>query len=130
MIYTGAERMELKSTQIGQRLAQHPYNRVRLLNAGIEVSGENHQYLIPFNELIDIRCKRGIVWGELEFEILEEQVVRLHGTEWKQTQRFYHFLNEKWQQWSVEMSEVSAQVLTSLAQSIIQQTQQDAWLLT
>lgn len=26
------------------------------------------------------------------------------------------------------MSEVSAQVLTSLAQSIIQQTQQDAWL--
>ncbi|WP_369334199.1 hypothetical protein, partial [Vibrio parahaemolyticus] len=28
--------MELKSTQIGQRLAQHPYNRVRLLNAGIE----------------------------------------------------------------------------------------------
>ncbi|WP_422146150.1 hypothetical protein, partial [Xenorhabdus bovienii] len=22
--------MELKSTQIGQRLAQHPYNRVRL----------------------------------------------------------------------------------------------------
>ena len=128
MIHTGAERMELKSTQIGQRLAQHPYNRVRLLNAGIEVSGENHQYLIPFNELVDIRCKRGIVWGELEFEVLDEQVVRLHGTEWKQTQRFYHFLNEKWQQWSVEMSEVSAQVLTSLTQSILQQTQQDAWL--
>ncbi|MTC58249.1 MULTISPECIES: DNA helicase IV [Providencia] len=120
--------MELKSTQIGQRLAQHPYNRVRLLNAGIEVSGDNHKYLIPFNELIDIRCKRGIVWGELEFEIINEQVVRLHGTEWKQTQHFYRFLNEKWQQWSAEMSEVSAQVLTPLAQSILQQTQQDSWL--
>ncbi len=120
--------MELKSTQIGQRLAQHPYNRVRLLNAGIEVSGENHQYMIPFNELIDIRCKRGIVWGELEFEIIGEQVVRLHGTEWKQTQHFYHYLNEKWQQWSAEMSMVSAEVLTSLAGRILQQTTQDAWL--
>ena len=120
--------MELKSTQIGQRLAQHPYNRVRLLNAGIEVSGDNHQYLIPFNELIDIRCKRGIVWGELEFEIIDEQVVRLHGTEWKQTQRFYHYLNDKWQQWSAEMSTISAEVLTSLVESIRQQTRQDAWL--
>ncbi|EMT6576976.1 DNA helicase IV [Providencia rettgeri] len=120
--------MELKSTQIGQRLAQHPYNRVRLLNAGIEVSGENHQYLIPFNELIDLRCKRGIVWGELEFEIVNEQVVRLHGTEWKQTQRFYHYLNEKWQQWSIEMSQVSAHVLTELVNVIEQLTQQDHWL--
>ncbi|MDK7759664.1 DNA helicase IV [Providencia rettgeri] len=120
--------MELKSTQIGQRLAQHPYNRVRLLNAGIEVSGENHQYLIPFNELIDLRCKRGIVWGELEFEIVNEQVVRLHGTEWKQTQRFYHYLNEKWQQWSIEMSQVSAHVLTGLVNAIEQLTQQDHWL--
>nr|ELR5256184.1 DNA helicase IV [Providencia rettgeri] len=120
--------MELKSTQIGQRLAQHPYNRVRLLNAGIEVSGENHQYLIPFNELIDLRCKRGIVWGELEFEIVNEQVVRLHGTEWKQTQRFYHYLYEKWQQWSAEMSQVSAQVLTELVKTIEQLIKQDHWL--
>ncbi|WP_369308150.1 DNA helicase IV [Providencia rettgeri] len=120
--------MELKSTQIGQRLAQHPYNRVRLLNAGIEVSGENHQYLIPFNELVDLRCKRGIVWGELEFEILNEQVVRLHGTEWKQTQRFFHYLNEKWQQWSREMSQVSAEVLTQLVNKIEQISQQDTWL--
>ncbi|QXX84823.1 MULTISPECIES: DNA helicase IV [Providencia] len=120
--------MELKSTQIGQRLAQHPYNRVRLLNAGIEVSGENHQYLIPFNELIDLRCKRGIVWGELEFEIVNEQVIRLHGTEWKQTQRFFHYLNEKWQQWSGEMSEVSAEVLSHLVNKIEQISQQDTWL--
>ncbi|MDD9339635.1 MAG: DNA helicase IV [Providencia heimbachae] len=120
--------MELKSTQIGQRLAQHPYNRVRLLNAGIEVSGESHQYLIPFNELIDIRCKLGIVWGELEFEVIDEQVVRLHGTEWKQTQHFYHYVTDKWQQWSAEMSAVSAEVLTSLVNTILQQTNQDAWL--
>ncbi|EKT62050.1 DNA helicase IV [Providencia burhodogranariea] len=119
--------MELKSTQIGQRLAQHPYNRVRLLNAGIEVGGEKHEYLIPFNQLIDIRCKRGIVWGELEFELADEQVVRLHGTEWKQTQRFYHYLSEKWQQWSTEMSEISAEVLISLAKTIQQQTQVDVW---
>ncbi|EKT58465.1 DNA helicase IV [Providencia sneebia] len=120
--------MELKSTQIGQRLAQHPYNRVRLLNAGIEVSGEKHQYLIPFNQLIEIRCKRGIVWGELEFELIDEQVVRLHGTEWKQTQRFYHYLNDKWQQWSSEMSEISADVLSSLANSLSQQIHKDCWL--
>lgn len=119
--------MELKSTQIGQRLAQHPYNRVRLLNAGIEVGGEKHEYLIPFNQLIDIRCKRGIVWGELEFELSDEQVVRLHGTEWKQTQRFYHYLSDKWQQWSTEMSDISAEVLIPLAKTIQQQTQQDVW---
>lgn len=86
--------MELKSTQIGQRLAQHPYNRVRLLNAGIEVSGDKHQYLIPFNQLIGIQCKRGIVWGELEFELPEGKVVRLHGTEWQQTQHFCHSFNK------------------------------------
>lgn len=120
--------MELKSTQIGQRLAQHPYNRVRLLNAGIEVSGEDHQYLIPFNELIDLRCKRGIVWGELEFEIMNEQVVRLHGTQWKQTQRFYHYLHAKWQQWSKEMSLVSAEVLNELVREIESQVKQDHWL--
>lgn len=119
--------MELKSTQIGQRLAQHPYNRVRLLNAGIEVSGEKHQYLIPFNQLLDIRCKRGIVWGELEFELVDEQVVRLHGTEWKQTQHFYHYLHDKWQLWSNEMSDVSADVLATLANNIQRQTQQDVW---
>ncbi|NGE24532.1 hypothetical protein G5637_38545, partial [Klebsiella pneumoniae] len=39
--------MELKSTQMGQTLARHPYNRVRLLNAGIEVSGAKHRYVIP-----------------------------------------------------------------------------------
>lgn len=35
--YSG-ETMELRATKMGQHLAQHPYNRVRLLNAGVEVS--------------------------------------------------------------------------------------------
>ena len=91
--------MELKATSLGKHLAQHPYNRVRLLHAGVEVSGEKHEYLIPFNQLIQVRCKRGIVWGELEFELPDEKVVRLHGTEWQETQRFYHFLQQAWQQW-------------------------------
>ncbi|MDX7987709.1 DNA helicase IV [Xenorhabdus sp. 12] len=120
--------MELKSTQIGQRLAQHPYNRVRLLNAGIEVSGDKHQYLIPFNQLIGIQCKRGIVWGELEFELPEGKVVRLHGTEWQQTQGFYHYLLREWQKWSTDMSDVSADVLASQVNEINKIEQQDRWL--
>ena len=38
--------MELKSTPMGQRLAQRPYNRVKLLNAGIEVSGEKSTFIL------------------------------------------------------------------------------------
>ncbi|PHM70210.1 DNA helicase IV [Xenorhabdus kozodoii] len=120
--------MELKSTQIGQRLAQHPYNRVRLLNAGIEVSGDRHQYLIPFNQLIDIQCRRGIVWGELEFELPERKVVRLHGTDWQQTQRFYHYLLKEWQKWSLDMGDVSADVLAAQVNKITQIKRQNRWL--
>ncbi|KQN47842.1 DNA helicase IV [Serratia sp. Leaf50] len=119
--------MELKSTSFGKHLAQHPYNRVRLLNAGVEVSGDKHHYLIPFNQLIHIRCKRGIVWGELEFELPEQKVVRLHGTEWQETQQFYHYLMKEWQAWSLEMSEVSAGVLQQQIESLTRIEQQDAW---
>ncbi|WP_199061809.1 DNA helicase IV [Serratia sp. ASV30] len=119
--------MELKATSLGKHLAQHPYNRVRLLHAGVEVSGEKHEYLIPFNQLIQVRCKRGIVWGELEFELTDEKVVRLHGTEWQETQRFYHYLQQSWQQWSSEMSEVSAEVLQQQVDHIRQIEQQDKW---
>lgn len=120
--------MELKATAMGKRLAQHPYNRVRLLAAGVEVSGDRHEYLIPFNQLLNIVCKRGLVWGELEFLLPEEKVVRLHGTEWQETQRFFHYLQQAWQQWSREMSEVSAHVLTALQQEIDSFLQQDRWL--
>ncbi len=119
--------MELKATSLGKHLAQHPYNRVRLLHAGVEVSGEKHEYLIPFNQLIQVRCKRGIVWGELEFELPDEKVVRLHGTEWQETQRFYHYLLQSWQQWSAEMSEVSAGVLQEQVEHIQRIEQQDKW---
>ena len=40
--------------------------------------------------------------GELEFTLPGEKVVRLHGTEWSETQRFYHHLNTLWQQWSAK----------------------------
>ena len=42
--------MELKATTLGKRLAQHPYDRAVILNAGIKVSGDRHEYLIPFNQ--------------------------------------------------------------------------------
>ena len=120
--------MELKATSLGKHLAQHPYNRVRLLNAGVEVSGEKHEYLIPFNQLLAIKCKRGLVWGELEFQLHDDKVVRLHGTEWGETQRFFHYLNQSWQQWSTEMSRVAAGVLDAEVTAIRQCEQQDNWL--
>ena len=48
--------MELKATTLGKRLAQHPYDRAVILNAGIKVSGDRHEYLIPFNQLLAIHC--------------------------------------------------------------------------
>jgi len=120
--------MELKATSLGKHLAQHPYNRVRLLTAGVEVSGEKHEYLIPFNQLLAIKCKRGMVWGELEFVLPEEKVVRLHGTEWQETQRFYHYLNQAWQQWSEEMSQISAGVLAQQVVRLKESEGQDRWL--
>ncbi|MTD40489.1 DNA helicase IV [Erwinia sp. CPCC 100877] len=103
--------MELKATSLGKRLAQHPYDRVRLLSAGVEVTGERHQYLIPFNQLLEVNCKRGLVWGELEFVLPQNRVVRLHGTEWGETRRFFQHLQNEWQSWSEEMSTVAAEVL-------------------
>ncbi len=120
--------MELKSTMVGKHLSQHPYNRVRLLNAGIEVSGEKHHYMIPFNQLLAIDCKRGLVWGELEFTLPGEKVVRLHGTEWTETQRFFHYLERKWNTWSEEMSRISAEELTRAMMQIQQTEQEDRWL--
>ncbi|MFV9685822.1 DNA helicase IV [Pantoea sp. KXB45] len=120
--------MELKATSMGKRLAQHPYNRVRLLTAGVEVSGDKHEYLIPFNQLLDIACKRGLVWGELEFLLADEKVIRLHGTEWQETQRFHHYLMQAWQRWSLEMSAVCCEVLQTLSDEIRTFSEQDRWL--
>ncbi|GKX62615.1 DNA helicase [Pragia fontium] len=120
--------MELKSTSVGQHLAQHPYNKVKMLHAGVEVSGPKHTYTIPFNQLIAIRCKRGLVWGELEFELPQQKVVRLHGTEWHETQRFYHHLMQVWQLWGAEMSQIAADVLLKQMEKIDQRLQQERWL--
>lgn len=120
--------MELKATSLGKRLAQHPYDKVVLLNAGVKVSGERHEYLIPFNQLLAIHCKRGLVWGELEFVLPDEKVVRLHGTEWAETQRFHHHLSTLWQQWSAEMSHVAAQVLRNVLDEINESSEQNSWL--
>lgn len=103
--------MELKATLLGKHLAQHPYNRVKLLTSGVEVSGERHQYLIPFNQLLAINCRRGLVWGELEFVLPDQKVVRLHGTEWQETQHFYRHLESRWHQWSQEMAAIAAAAL-------------------
>lgn len=120
--------MELKATSLGKRLAQHPYDRITLLNAGVKVSGDRHEYLIPFNQLLSMECKRGLVWGELEFVLSDNKVVRLHGTEWGETQRFYQHLNERWQGWSAEMSDVAAGVLTTQLEAISGQVDNAAWL--
>ncbi|MTH46790.1 DNA helicase IV [Intestinirhabdus alba] len=120
--------MELKATSLGKRLAQHPYDRAAILHAGVKVSGDSHEYLIPFNQLLAIHCKRGLVWGELEFVLPDEKVVRLHGIEWAETQRFYHQLNARWQQWSQEMSEIAAGVLQEQVAAIAARTGENRWL--
>ena len=109
-------------------MAQHPYDRVQLLNAGVKVSGDNHEYIIPFNQLLSIHCKRGLVWGELEFVLPDSKVVRLHGTEWNETQRFFHHLNTLWQQWSAEMSNISADVLRQLLVDAGRASAEGKWL--
>ncbi|WP_312948922.1 DNA helicase IV [Superficieibacter sp.] len=120
--------MELKATSLGKRMAQHPYDRVEILNAGVKVSGERHEYLIPFNQLISVHCKRGLVWGELEFVLPEDKVVRLHGTEWGETQRFHNHLLALWQQWSAQMSDIAAGVLNEQLEEIARSSAGGTWL--
>ncbi|MBB1199861.1 DNA helicase IV [Enterobacteriaceae bacterium 89] len=120
--------MELKATALGKRMAQHPYDRVELLNAGVKVSGDRHEYLIPFNQLTAIHCKRGLVWGELEFVLADDKVVRLHGTEWADTQRFHHHLQNSWLQWSDEMSAIAASVLQQQLTVISDSSAEGKWL--
>ncbi|WP_436875967.1 DNA helicase IV [Siccibacter turicensis] len=120
--------MELKATSLGKRLAQHPYDRVTLLTAGVKVAGDKHEYLIPFNQLLAINCKRGLVWGELEFVLPDDKVVRLHGTEWADTQRFWQQLSLQWNGWSEEMSEISAGVLGEALNAVEQLADASKWL--
>ena len=120
--------MELRATALGKRMAQHPYDRVELLHAGVKVSGDRHEYLLPFNQLTAIHCKRGLVWGELEFVLSDDKVVRLHGTEWGDTQRFHHHLQSRWLQWSEEMSVIAADVLGQQLAAIKNASAEGKWL--
>lgn len=120
--------MELKATAVGQHLARHPYNKAKLLNAGVEVSGERHGYIIPFTQLLAINCKRGLVWGELEFGLADGKVIRLHGLEWYEAQQFYQYLVQKWHAWSLEMATLAASMLKTLADKLTALDAQDAWL--
>ncbi|TKU83563.1 DNA helicase IV, partial [Citrobacter sp. TBCS-14] len=58
----------------------------------------------------------------------DDKVVRLHGTEWAETQRFHHHLNILWQQWSQEMSDVAAGVLQQQLDAIAARTSDNKWL--
>ncbi|KNC08965.1 DNA helicase IV [Klebsiella sp. RIT-PI-d] len=120
--------MELKATSLGKRMAQHPYDRAEMLHAGVKVSGERHEYIIPFNQLVSVTCKRGLVWGELEFMLPENKVVRLHGTEWSETQRFHAHLISLWDAWSAQMSEIAAQVLNQQLDEIARRSDDGKWL--
>ena len=91
-------------------MAQHPYDRVQLLNAGVKVSGDSHEYLIPFNQLLSIHCKRGLVWGAGIYPAGRE-VVRCMAPNGMKPSVFTIILNTLWQQWSAEMSDIAADVL-------------------
>lgn len=58
----------------------------------------------------------------------EDKVVRLHGTDWEETQQFYRYLYQSWQNWSKEMSEISAQVLEKQLHNINEITQSNRWI--
>lgn len=111
--------MELKATTIGKHLARHPYHSVEMLPAGIAMRGDEHEYIIPFNELVSFSCRRGVVWGEFEFLLADNKIVRLHGTEWQDTRDFYRQLKTIWQAWSSQMAAVTLQVLQQLELELI-----------
>lgn len=120
--------LELHATRVGKQLARHPYSRARLLTAGVELNGEGGEYTLPFNQLLGIRCKRGIIWGELEFERVDHQVVRLHGTEWRATLAFWHRLDQRWRQWSAQMEPICARVLAALLTQLTGWIRPERWL--
>ncbi|VEA47740.1 helicase IV [Salmonella enterica subsp. arizonae] len=68
------------------------------------------------------------MWGELEFVLPEDKVVRLHGTEWTETQQFHRHLDAHWRRWSQEMSDVAAQALQEQWARISERTGENQWL--
>lgn len=58
--------------------------------------------ILHFQSVI-VGSLRATARSELEFVLPDDKVVRLHGTEWNETQRFYHYFEYFWLQWSAEM---------------------------
>ncbi|MCS6067311.1 hypothetical protein LNO81_09320 [Klebsiella variicola subsp. variicola] len=109
-------------------MAQHPYDRVQLLNAGVRFPATVTSILSLSISYCQCIVKRGLVWGELEFVLPDSKVVRLHGTEWSETQRFYHHLQTLWEQWSAEMSDIAAGVLKRQLATIERTRAEGKWL--
>lgn len=103
--------MEFKVIILGKCMVQYFYDWVQLLNVGVKVFGDCYEYFIFFNQLLLVYCKCGLVWGELEFVLLDVKVVCLYGIEWSEMQCFYYYLYMFWQQWSMEMSDIVVGVL-------------------
>lgn len=120
--------MILKATLLGKHLAQHPFHQIQLLDAGIEFTGPSDDLVIAFNQIVNFSCKRGIIWGEIEFILVDDQKVSLHGTEWQATQAFYDALLNKWQRWSREMVTFTTSQLENQILAINELSQRNCWL--
>lgn len=119
---------KINATQLGKGLAQHPYSSALVHDAGVELIGKETSTVLPFGQLCAITCRRGIVWGELEFLLPQHKVVRLHGLEWDEAQTFYHFLLTHWQQWSEEMARASQTILDEQAHLLAQYIDEQGYL--
>ena len=75
--------MELKATTLGKRLAQHPYDRAVILNAGIKgpPAIATNTLFLSINYW---RFTVSAVWYGANWSLYcrDGKVVRLHGTEW------------------------------------------------
>ncbi|MGU0044324.1 hypothetical protein ACVXHA_26625 [Escherichia coli] len=60
-----------------------------------------------------MHCKRGLVWGELEFVLPGRKSGASARHQWGETQRFYHHLDAHWRRWSGEMSEFASAFMLS-----------------
>lgn len=120
--------MILKATLLGKHLAQHPFHQIRLLDAGVELSGPKETLIIAFNQIVSFSCKRGLIWGEIEFILTREQSISLHGTEWQATLQFYEQLVASWQAWSKEILVHATKHLEKQILSINGLSNRDCWL--
>ncbi|SET35541.1 UvrD-helicase domain-containing protein [Thorsellia anophelis] len=120
--------MILKATLLGKHLAQHPFHQIQLLDAGVELSGPKETRIIAFNQIVSFSCKRGLIWGEIEFILSHENAISLHGTEWQATVQFYDQLVINWQEWSKDILVHATKHLEKQILSINALSNRDCWL--